>query len=41
MAPMSALNGHPNKLKVPGVETNTGALGHGLPVATGCAIAAR
>ncbi|MGB2566971.1 transketolase [Micromonospora citrea] len=41
MAPMSALNGHPNKIKVPGVETNTGALGHGLPVATGCAIAAR
>ncbi|BCB92050.1 transketolase [Phytohabitans suffuscus] len=41
MAPMSALNGHPNKIKVPGVETNTGALGHGFPVATGCAIAAR
>ncbi|MCZ7436715.1 transketolase [Micromonospora sp. WMMC241] len=41
MAPLSALNGHPNKLKVPGVETNTGALGHGLPVATGCAIAAQ
>ncbi|MGY4911374.1 transketolase [Micromonospora aurantiaca (nom. illeg.)] len=41
MAPMSALNGHPNRLKVPGVETNTGALGHGLPVATGCAIAAQ
>jgi transketolase len=41
MAPLSALNGHPNKIKVPGVETNTGALGHGFPVATGCAIAAR
>ncbi|MEV0620106.1 transketolase [Nonomuraea sp. NPDC050404] len=41
MAPLSALNGHPNRLKVPGVETNTGALGHGLPVATGCALAAR
>ncbi|WP_345571494.1 transketolase [Nonomuraea rosea] len=41
MAPLSALNGHPNKVKVPGVETNTGALGHGLPVATGCALAAR
>ena len=41
MAPMSALNGHPNRIEVPGVETNTGALGHGLPVATGCAIAAR
>ena len=41
MAPMSALNGHPNKVEVPGVETNTGALGHGFPVATGCAIAAQ
>jgi transketolase len=41
MAPMSALNGHPNKIEVPGVETNTGALGHGFPVATGCAIAAQ
>jgi transketolase len=41
MAPLSPLNGHPNKIKVPGVETNTGALGHGFPVATGCAIAAR
>ncbi|AWS48148.1 transketolase [Streptosporangium sp. 'caverna'] len=40
MAPLSALNGHPNKIKVPGVETNTGALGHGFPVATGCALAA-
>ncbi|MFD0659001.1 transketolase [Thermocatellispora tengchongensis] len=41
MAPLSALNGHPNRIKVPGVETNTGALGHGFPVATGCALAAR
>ncbi|MEQ4723908.1 transketolase [Nonomuraea sp. B19D2] len=41
MAPLSALNGHPNRIKVPGVETNTGALGHGLPVATGCALAAK
>ncbi|MGC5016196.1 transketolase [Streptosporangium sp. DT93] len=40
MAPLSALNGHPNKIKVPGVETNTGALGHGFPVATGCALGA-
>lgn len=39
--PLSALNGHPNRNKVPGVETNTGPLGHGLPVATGCAMAAR
>ncbi len=40
MKPMSALNGHPNRNKVPGVETNTGPLGHGLPVAVGQAIAA-
>jgi len=40
-APGSALNGHPNRCTVPGVETNTGALGHGLPVAVGCAIGAR
>jgi transketolase len=41
MAPLSALNGHPNRRKVPGVETNTGPLGHGFPVAIGCALAAR
>lgn len=41
MAPLSPLNGHPNRRKVPGVETNTGPLGHGLPVAVGCAIAAQ
>ncbi|MEU9242721.1 transketolase [Streptomyces sp. NPDC048385] len=40
-APYSPLNGHPNRRKVPGVETNTGPLGHGLPVAVGCAIGAR
>lgn len=39
--PMSALNGHPNRRKVPGVETNTGALGHGLPVGVGVAVGAR
>jgi len=39
--PLSALNGHPNRTKVPGVETNTGPLGHGFPVALGCALAAR
>ena len=39
--PLSPLNGHPNRNKVPGVETNTGPLGHGLPVAVGCAVAAR
>lgn len=41
MQPLSALNGHPNRTKVPGVETNTGPLGHGFPVAVGCALAAR
>jgi transketolase len=41
MAPLSALNGHPNRTKVPGVETNTGPLGHGLPVAVGQALAAK
>ncbi|MGP2440410.1 transketolase [Streptomyces sp. JW3] len=41
MAPLSPLNGHPARLKVPGVETNTGPLGHGFPVATGCALGAR
>ena len=39
--PLSALNGHPNRNKVPGVETNTGPLGHGFPVALGCALAAQ
>lgn len=39
--PLSALNGHPNRTKVPGVETNTGPLGHGFPVAVGHAIAAK
>lgn len=41
MAPMSRLNGHPDRNKVPGVETNTGPLGHGFPVAVGMALAAR
>ncbi len=41
MAPHSDLNGHPNRRKVPGIETNTGPLGHGLPVAVGCALGAR
>lgn len=40
-APMSPLNGHPSRCKVPGVETSTGPLGHGLPVGAGCATAAR
>jgi transketolase len=39
MKPRSMLNGHPNRNYLPGVETNTGPLGHGLPVGTGIAIA--
>jgi len=41
LAPLSRLNGHPDRKKVPGVETNTGPLGHGLPVAVGTALAGR
>jgi transketolase len=41
MKPLSALNGHPNRAKVPGVEANTGPLGHGLPVSVGMAVAAK
>jgi transketolase len=39
MQPRSMLNGHPNRNYLPGVETNTGPLGHGFPVAVGVAIA--
>lgn len=41
MAPLSMLNGHPDRNKLPGVEANTGPLGHGLPIAVGAALAAR
>lgn len=41
MQPHSRLNGHPDRNKVPGVETNTGPLGHGLPVAVGAAIGSK
>ncbi|WP_018689485.1 transketolase [Ahrensia kielensis] len=41
LKPHSRLNGHPNRTKVPGVETNTGPLGHGLPIAVGMAKAAQ
>jgi transketolase len=41
MQPLSKLNGHPDRNKIPGVETNTGPLGHGLPVAVGAAIGAK
>lgn len=41
MDSLSPLNGHPDRNKLPGVEANTGPLGHGLPVAVGAALAAR
>jgi transketolase len=41
MDPLSMLNGHPDRNKLAGVEANTGPLGHGLPIAVGCALAAR
>jgi transketolase len=41
MDPLSALNGHPDRNKLPGVEANTGPLGHGLPIAVGAALAAK
>ncbi|MCU0503365.1 MAG: transketolase [Anaerolineae bacterium] len=39
--PESRLNGHPSNSKLPGVETSTGPLGHGLPVAVGAALGAK
>ena len=39
--PLSRLSGHPDAGKLPGVETNTGPLGHGLPFGVGCALAAK
>jgi transketolase len=41
MKPLSLLNGHPDRNKLPGVEANTGPLGHGLPIAVGAAKAAK
>jgi len=35
------LGGHPDRLRVPGVETSTGSLGHGFPMAVGMALALR
>src|SRR6516162_7700934 len=37
----SILGGHPEAAKVPGVEASTGALGHGLPIGMGRALALR
>jgi transketolase len=33
------LGGHPDRNRVPGIETSTGSLGHGLPMAIGVALA--
>jgi transketolase len=41
MDPLSRLNGHPDRNKLPGVEANTGPLGHGLPIGVGASLAAR
>src|SRR3984893_3705486 len=35
------LGAHPDRNQVPGVETSTGSLGHGLPMAVGMAMAMR
>ncbi len=35
------LQGHPDRLKTPGVEMSTGILGHGLPIGAGLALGAR
>lgn len=37
----SPLGGHPDRLKVPGIEASTGSLGHGLPVGVGLALGNR
>ena len=35
------LGGHPESNRIPGVEASTGALGHGLPIGVGMALAAQ
>jgi len=37
----SGFEGHPNRLKLPGVELSSGSLGQGLGVAVGCALNAK
>ncbi len=37
----SRIGGHPERNKIPGVEASTGALGHGLPIGVGVALAAK
>ena len=39
--PGGTMGGHPERDKVPGVEASTGALGHGLSIGIGMALAAR
>jgi transketolase len=39
--PRSRLGGHPEMRKLPGIEATTGALGHGLSMGVGMALAAR
>jgi len=39
--PTSFLGGHPGRGKAAGVEASTGALGHGLPIGVGMALAAK
>ena len=39
--PDSILGGHPEYKKINGVEASTGALGHGLPIGIGMAIASK
>lgn len=37
----SGLGGHPDRRRLPGIEACTGALGHGLPIGIGMAVASR
>jgi len=39
--PKSRLQGHPDRLKTPGIEMTTGTLGQGLSIASGIGLAAR
>jgi len=41
MAWEGILGGHPDRLRVPGIEASTGSLGHGLPMAIGVALGLR
>ena len=39
--PTSRIGGHPELKKIQGIEATTGALGHGLPIGVGMAVAAK